>query len=109
MAQNSDSANVDRDSASAESDTVWDTVKLVLGLLLPLGIAIASLAVTVRALLELRPLSWWLRTDACPDPAVTCGQPPWAAIAVVQVIMFVAFAKWLFDTFSGDTLPRGGW
>jgi hypothetical protein len=81
-------------------------VSAILGFLIGVGVAVATLGITVRALVNGRPLSWWLRTDACPDPAVTCGQFPWAGIAVIQAVAVVLLAVWLFNTFSGDTFAR---
>jgi hypothetical protein len=82
---------------------VWRVVGPLVYAPIIVGVAAATVGITVNALWAGRPLRWWLRTDACPDATVTCGQFPWAGIAVLQAVGVVAVAIWLYGHMTADT------
>lgn len=76
----------------SQSHTGWDGVKdgiqTGIGIIVLVFLAGASLwivATTTTALIEGRSLQWWLSTDACPDPTITCGKISWATLLIMQV------------------------
>jgi hypothetical protein len=87
---------------------VWAVVGPLVNAATIVGVAGASVAITLNAIWIGRPIRWWLRTDACPDPTITCGQLPWAGIAVLQAVGVVVVAIWLYGHLTADTFAHGG-
>jgi hypothetical protein len=87
---------------------VWAVVGPLVSAAVLVGVGGASLAITLQAIWIGRPLRWWFRTDACPDSAITCGQFPWAGIAVLQAVGVVIVAIWLYGHLTSDTFAHGG-
>lgn len=57
-------------------------VVAIIALPLVVGITVIALYSLLAGILD----PWWFRTDACPDPAMTCGQFPPVTFLVAGVV-----------------------
>lgn len=85
----------------------WGVIGPLVSVATIVGVGLGSVAITLNAIWIGRPLRWWFRTDACPDPTITCGHAPWAGIAVLQAVGVVVVAIWLYGHLTADTFAHG--